>query len=73
MVWGRWPQSLTAFQPQIEGRTIQQVQAIRLSLKVTYNEFSPQYIPETLEYMAIDVTRNADGLIYAELDFDYTL
>lgn len=73
LVWSRWPQSATAFQPTLDGRTIQHVQAVRLALRVEFNEFAPQISGDTLEFVAIDVKRSADGLIYLEADYDYTL
>lgn len=73
LVWQRWPQSSTVFQPQIQGRTVQQIVGARLAFKVIFNEFSPQVVAETLEYMAIDIKRTEDGEILVEADYDYTL
>ena len=39
---------------------------------VMFNEFSPQYVPETLEYLSVDVFRQEDGQLVAEADFEYT-
>lgn len=72
LVWGRWPQSINVFQPQIEGKQAQQVIGARIVLDVDFNEFSPQYVPETLEHVAIDVKRTEDGEIVLEADYDYT-
>jgi len=68
----RWPQSVQAFQPAINGQAIQQVMAFRLSLDVQFNEFSPQVSGEPLERIAIDVKRADTGEIYFEADYDYT-
>jgi len=73
LVWGRWPQSINVFQPQVEGRQAQQVIGGRIALTVDFNEFSPQYVPETLELVAIDVKRAEDGEIVLEADYDYPL
>jgi len=73
LVWQRWPQSIATFQPQIDGQQVQQVVGARIALQVSFNEFAPQYQPETLEYVAIDVKRAEDGEIVLEADYDYTL
>jgi hypothetical protein len=43
LVWKRFPQSISMFQPQIENRAVQRVVGARLALQVHFNEFSPQY------------------------------
>lgn len=73
LVWSRMPQSITAFQPQIDNQTVQHVQGARIAFKVLFNEFSPQVAEETLEYVSVDVKRTDDGLVIAEADYDYTL
>jgi hypothetical protein len=73
LVWQRWPQSMSTFQPQIDAQQVQQVGAGRITLQVRFNEFAPQYQPETLEYVAIDVKRAEDGEIVLEADYDYTV
>lgn len=72
MVWGGWVQSVTSFQPQIDNRSIQNIVGARLVLKVDFNEFSPQYEGEALEFVSIDVTRSDNGQVLAELDYDYS-
>lgn len=72
LVWGRWPQSVNVFQPQVEGKELQQVIGARIVMAVDFNEFSPQFEPETLEFVAIDVKRTEDGEIILEADYDYT-
>ena len=72
-VWQRWPQSVTSFQPQLDGRPIQQIVAARLAFRVVFNEFSPQVEPETLELVSVDVERTEDGEIVVEADYEYPL
>lgn len=72
LVWRRWTQGRTVFQPQIEGRTIQNIVGARLAFRVEFSEFSPQYEHETLDYVAIDVKRAENGEILVEADYDYT-
>lgn len=73
LVWSRWPQTVTVFQPQMDGRAIQQVVGARLAFNVSFNEFAPQITEETLEFLSIDVKRTEDGEIVLEADYDYTL
>lgn len=47
------------------------VRAVRLTCEVGYNEESPQYVPEPLEYLGITVTRHDDGELYAVFEVDY--
>ena len=71
-VWSRWPQSVTVFQPQIDGRTAQQIVGARLAFKVVFNEFSPQVAENVLELVSTKVLRTEDGEIVIEADYDYT-
>lgn len=68
----RWPQSITIFQPELNGNPIQNILAGRISFNVTYNEFSPQFEPETLELLSATIKRVEDGQIVIEADYDYT-
>lgn len=72
LVWSRWPQSVTVFQPQIEARQIQQVVGARLAFKVVFNEFSPQVPAETLELISAGVNRSEDGQVLVTADYDHT-
>ncbi len=73
VVWRRWPQSITVFQPQIDGRTVQQIVGARLAFRVEFNEFSPEVAEEVLEIASIDIIRTEDGQIVLGTDYDYTL
>ena len=72
LVWQRWIQSITAFQPQQGNNPIQDVMAGRIALRVGFNEFSPQVTPQDLELVSVDVLRTEDGQIVLEADYDYT-
>jgi hypothetical protein len=72
LVWLRWPQGVTAFQPEINGQQMQQISGARITLNVSFNEFSPQFVEETLEFVSIDIKRTFDGQIILETDYDYT-
>lgn len=73
LVWHRWPQSVTIFQPQLNAQDVQQVVGARVTFRVVFNELSPQVVPDVLDYLAIDVIRVEDGQIVLEADYDYTI
>lgn len=73
LVWQRWPQSITVFQPPIDGRTIQQIVGARIAFRVVFNEFSPQFDLNMLELVSVNVLRAEDGEIVVEADYDYTI
>lgn len=69
LVWSRWPQSISIFQPQQGSDTVQPVIGARIAFSVIFNEFSPQYSGDTLELVSIDVLRAEDGEILLEADY----
>lgn len=71
-VWHRMPQSITAFQPQLDARQMQQIVGARLAFRVVFNEFAPQVEPVSIELLSVDVIRAEDGEIVFETDYDYT-
>lgn len=73
IVWSRWPQSVTEFQPEINKESAQKVVAMRIAFKADFNEFSPQQTPEILEQVSVDVKRTEDGQIVLEADYVYPL
>lgn len=74
LVWLRWPQAITSFQPQIDGVQAQQIVGARIVLEVDFNEFSPQGDESnTLELVSIDVIRKEDGQVVMESDYSYPL
>ncbi len=73
VVASRWPQSISSFQPQYDGRAIQNVVGGRIVLNVSYNEFSPQSTFDALDYVAVDILRAEDGQILVEADYQYPL
>ncbi len=72
VVWQRWPQSVTVFQPTEGANPLQNVVGARLALRVGYNEESPQITGVILETVKIDVKRTEDGLIVLEAQYDST-
>ena len=73
LVWNRWPQSISSFQPEIEGRAVEHVVAGRIAFRVGFNEFSPQVEGPELELLSIDIERLSDGKLLAEVDCVYPL
>lgn len=73
LVWQRWVQSITSFQPAIDNKPIFGLWAVRLAFRVKFNEFAPQVEGEPLELVSVQVCRAEDGEIYFGADYDYTL
>ena len=69
-VWGRWPQNVTAFQPQLDNQAMQQVMGTRLALRASFNEFAPQVAAVPLEYISIDINDDQQVLL-AEADYQF--
>lgn len=72
LVSSRWIQSITQFQPEIDGNPVQNVIANRIAFQATFDEFSPQVQPVTLEFLSVGIHQASDGMLIAEVDFDYT-
>ncbi len=70
-VGSRWPQTITAFQPSVGDTPVQKVHGARLTLGVSFLEFSPQYEGETLELISTTVERAEDGELYFEADYEF--
>ena len=68
----RWIQSISLFQPQIEGRAVQNVVGSRIALKVRLQELSPQVTPVTLETLAVEVKRTEDGEVVLNAQYNST-
>jgi hypothetical protein len=71
-VWGRWIDSVQSLQVRAEAPNVQAVVAARVRVTVEATEVSPQTATETLELMALSVTRHPDGLVLAVANIDYT-
>jgi len=69
IVWRRWVQSVTIFQPQIGGQTIEHVVAARVAFQVEFNEFSPQVEGQLLELVSASVHRAATGELLFAADY----
>ena len=71
-VWKRWIESIQAFQPPIDGRSMQHVVAARIAFRVGFNEFSPQVAAEVLEMIGTTVKRQETGEVLLQLVWDNT-
>jgi hypothetical protein len=60
----RWIDTMTIFQPSLEGRELQQVVAARIALRVQFNEFAPQHAGMPLESVRATVKRRSTGEVY---------
>ena len=68
----RWINTVTVFQPEFDGRSMQNIMAGRIAFNVEFNEFSPQVEAETLEYLSVIAYDKNDGRLLIQTDFDYT-
>lgn len=72
LVWSRWVDAITMYKPQTDNLSVEQIHAARIDMQVTFSEFAPQYVAETLDYTAIDVYREETGELYLPAHYDYT-
>lgn len=72
VVWRRWVQSITSFQPQQSNQTATHIVGARVAFDVEFNELSPQVVPETLELLSTKVYRTEDNEVIIDADYDYT-
>lgn len=71
VVGGRMVDAVTIFQPKPESNAVHVVGA-RVSLRVDFLEFSPQYVGQPLEVLGAKVYAAEDGEILIEAQYDYT-
>ena len=69
IVWDRWPQAITVFQPEIDAQNVQRIWGARIALLVKFNEFSPLAVGDVIEEIGITVKRKETGEIYFEAEF----
>lgn len=60
----RWPEQYQSFQPSNGQQPVQNVMAVRLQLRVDFNEFSPQVVAEIMDTIALTVKRGENGAVY---------
>lgn len=69
LVWKRWVQSISMFQPQSDGKAIQHIIAARIVFAVDFNEFSPQWDSVPLLLVGISITRADNGQVFLAPQF----
>lgn len=72
LVWRRWVDTITLFQPQQDNQNVRHVVGARVAFRVEFNEYSPQVQYDTMDLLTIDVHRTGDNQIVVEADYDYT-
>lgn len=65
----RWVQSVESFQPAQGEQATPRISAMRLTLAVVFDEFSPQFTPETLDQVGVTIKRGLDGNVLAKQEF----
>jgi hypothetical protein len=68
-VMGRWIQSIQFFQPQLDERPVENVQAARIALQVDFNETSPQYQAPTIELITATIKCEPNGQVLLEAHY----
>ncbi len=71
-VAGRWPESISTFQVPAENSSLQHIAAARLALQVSFNEFSPQVVGETMDAVNVIVKRTSTGETYLTAQYKAT-
>lgn len=72
IVWQRWTESITIFQPEIEGRQMQHIVGARFAFRVGLNETSQEYLGEDLELVSVEIKRAEDGKVILTADYPST-
>lgn len=73
VVGRRMVEAIQIFQPQENSDNVAQVVGARVSLRVDYLEFAPQYVGEPLELLSAAVHRAEDGLLIINTEYAYPL
>jgi len=63
---------LNSLQPNIQDRPSSNIMVTRIMLNVNYNEFNFSTVPATLELLVSKCTRQEDGSLYFQQNFEYT-
>jgi len=71
LVGDRWVSTITQFQPEFGAMPVEKVIANRLTVAVSFNEFAPQYEAETISEIAVDIIRDSDGKVLAQVEYDF--
>lgn len=69
VIWNRWVQSIQISAVPASERIAQHVCGARISLGVTFNEFSPQYEAAALKLISLEVKRADNGQLIVAGEF----
>lgn len=69
VVWGRWIAGLDMMEPAQDSHAAQRVAALRITLQVDHNEFSPQVHGEPFEGLSVFVKRAETGQLFFTASF----
>jgi hypothetical protein len=69
VVGRRWRASAQAFQPAIDSRPVAHVSAVRVAMRVEFNEFSPQVEGVPLALISVAVKRTTSGEVIFTADY----
>lgn len=69
LVWSRWVESITAFQPDLQNGLAHQIAGARLTLRVEFTETAPEVeAADVLKEIGITIKRKLDELTLAQVD-----
>lgn len=69
LVWKRFPQTISMYQPQIDNKAAMRIVGARLALKVHFNEFSPQFEGQPLQTLMLEVLRKETGQLLLRAEY----
>lgn len=73
LVSSRFIENIKMLQPQENDSAMQNICASRIELSVSYNEFSPQITPKTLELITTQTVQALDGSVIFNANYTYPL
>jgi len=69
IVWSRWPDSITFWQPQLDAREVQRITGATIKFRVEFREYSPNITPRQLEQINVTLKRAEDDAILLEAEY----
>lgn len=62
----RWIESITSYQPELNGRQVERIVGARIRFSVWFEEISPQVEAGILQEIDVVIKRASDGMVLAE-------
>ena len=73
VIWGApFVGSIQTFQLPPDTQSVQNVAGVRIVFEVKMNEFTPQNTPIILEELSVDICRDGDGKLIAQVEYPKT-